>query len=184
MVGDVVWVWVLNPKLKPKKVYKKARIACAENIEKHSRLQQNNPDNETKHRDWFDFEKQVNANSMSLSWEEKTKVRSLCTKYEVIFSRNISNDMGFCDRIYNNIKLKKDAVPFRRTYSSMSFENTKATKKNCWRRGTRQLSRTKAFWLGSTIITCTKKGWKLSLGCRLSRSEQTNRKSKVAFTTN
>ena len=24
--------------------------------------------------------------------------------------------MGFCDRIYHKTKLKKDAVPFRRTY--------------------------------------------------------------------
>ena len=37
--------------------------------------------------------------------------------------------MGFCDRIYHKIKLKKDAVPFRRTYSSMSFEKRKAMKK-------------------------------------------------------
>ena len=57
-----------------------------------------------------------------------TKVRSLCTKNEAIFSRN-SNDMQFCDRIYHKIKLKKDAVPFRRTYGSMSFEKRKAMKK-------------------------------------------------------
>ena len=37
--------------------------------------------------------------------------------------------MGFCDRIYQKIKLKKDAVPFRRTYGSMSFEKRKTTKK-------------------------------------------------------
>ena len=37
--------------------------------------------------------------------------------------------MGFCDRIYHKIKLKKDALPFSRTYSSMSFEKTKAMKK-------------------------------------------------------
>ena len=51
MVDDVVWVRVLNPTLEPKKVYKNARIACAENIEKISRVQQNNPDNNKKHRD-------------------------------------------------------------------------------------------------------------------------------------
>ena len=45
MVDDVVWVRVLNPKLEPKKVYRNARIECAENIEKISRVQQNNPDN-------------------------------------------------------------------------------------------------------------------------------------------
>ena len=37
--------------------------------------------------------------------------------------------MGFSDRIYHKIKLKKDAVPFRLPYRSMSFEKRKATKK-------------------------------------------------------
>ena len=128
MVDDVVWVRALNPTLESKKVYKNARFACAENIEKISRVQQNNPDNNKKHRDEFDIKKHVNSSSMSLSCEETTKVRSLCTKYEVIFLRN-SNDMGFCDRIYHKIKLKKDAVPFRRTYGSMSFEKREAMKK-------------------------------------------------------
>ena len=54
MVDDVVWVRVLNPTLEPKKVYRNARI-----IEKVSRVQQNNPDNNKKHRDEFDFEKDV-----------------------------------------------------------------------------------------------------------------------------
>ena len=124
MVDDVVWVRVLIPTLEPMKVYKNARISCAENVEKISGVHQNNPDNNKRHRDEFDFEKLVNSSSMSLSCEEMTKVRSLCTKYEVIFSRN-SNDMGFCDRIYHKIKFKKDAVPFRRTYGSMSFEKKK-----------------------------------------------------------
>ena len=50
MVDDVVWVRVLNPTLESKKVYKNARIACVENIEKISRVQQHNPDNNKKHR--------------------------------------------------------------------------------------------------------------------------------------
>ena len=37
--------------------------------------------------------------------------------------------MGFYDQSYHKIKLKKDAVPFRRTYGSMSFEKKKAMKK-------------------------------------------------------
>ena len=129
MVDDVVWVRVLNPTLQPKKVYKNARIAGAEIIEKISKVQQNNPDNNKKHREEFGFEKHVNSSSMSLSGEETTKVRSLCTKHKVIFTRN-SNDMGFWDRIYHKIKLKKYAVPFRRTYGSLSFEKRKAMKKN------------------------------------------------------
>ena len=67
MVDDVVWVRVLNPTLEPKKFYKNARITCVENTEKISRVQQNNPDNNKKHRDEFNFEKHVNSSSMSLS---------------------------------------------------------------------------------------------------------------------
>ena len=65
MVHDVAWVQVLGPTLEPKNFFKNARIACGENIEKISRAQQNNPDNNSKHRDEFDFEKHVNACSMS-----------------------------------------------------------------------------------------------------------------------
>ena len=72
MIDDVVCVRVLNATLQPKKVYKNARIACAENIEKISRIQQNNPDNNTKDRDELDFEMHVNASSMSLSCEDDT----------------------------------------------------------------------------------------------------------------
>ena len=39
MVDVVVWVQALNPTLESKKVYRNARIACAENIEKISRVQ-------------------------------------------------------------------------------------------------------------------------------------------------
>ena len=81
----------------------------------------NNPDNSGKHRDEFDFEKHVNSSSMSLSCEEMAKVRSLCTKYEVIFSPN-SNEMGFCNPIYYEKKLKEDGLQIRGTYSSMSSE--------------------------------------------------------------
>ena len=102
--------------------------ACAENIEKISRVQQSNPDKNGKRRNDFDFEKHVHSISMSLSCEEMTKVRSLCTEYEVIFLQN-SNDMAFCDRIYHKIKLKKDAVPFRRAYGSMCLQKSKAMKK-------------------------------------------------------
>ena len=76
----------------------------------------------------FDFENHMNSSSMSLSCEEMTKVRSLCTKYEVISSQN-SNDMGFFDRIYHKINLKKHAVQFRRTYGSTSFKKRKVMKK-------------------------------------------------------
>ena len=89
MVDDVVWVRVTNPTLKPKKVYKNARTTCLGNFEKISRIQQINTDNKTKHKDEFDFQKHMNASSMSLSGEEMTNLRSLCTKYEVIFSQKL-----------------------------------------------------------------------------------------------
>ena len=51
MVNDVVWAWVLKPNFEHRKVYKNARIACAEYIEKISRIQQGNPNNKTKSGD-------------------------------------------------------------------------------------------------------------------------------------
>ena len=111
MVDDVVWVRVLNSTVEQKKVYKNARIAFAENTEKISRTQQHNPDNKAKSRDEFDFKKHVNTNSMNLTFDEMAKVRSLCTKFETIFSRN-SNDMGFCDRIHHKtyVRLNGGAI--------------------------------------------------------------------------
>ena len=75
MVDDVEWGRVLKPTLELKKFYKIARIACPENIEIILRIQQNNPDNNAKHRDEFDFEKHVNASLMSLFREEMKNVR-------------------------------------------------------------------------------------------------------------
>ena len=88
MVDDV-WVRVLNPTLEPTKVYKNARTVCLENIEKNSRKRQINPDNNTKHGVEFDFQKHVNTSSMIFSSEEIIKVRSLRTKFEVIFLRKL-----------------------------------------------------------------------------------------------
>ena len=74
-----------EPTLEQKKIYKNVRIACAEKIEKNSRIQHCNPDSNTKLRCTFDFEKHVNANLMS-SCEEFEKVRPLGTQYEIIIS--------------------------------------------------------------------------------------------------
>ena len=125
------------------------------NIDKISRIRHNNPDNNTRHRDEFDFENQINANSMNLCCDEMTRVRSLCTKYLVIFSRN-RNDMGFCDRIYHLKKWKRILCHSDVHTAAWVLRKRKAMKKS-WRLGTRRLSRTKTFRLGSTIITFTKK---------------------------
>ena len=69
-----------------KRVYKHLSMSCAEHIEKHSRKHQNNSDNNTKSRDKLAFEKHLKAILMRLFCEEMKKVRSICTKYEVIFS--------------------------------------------------------------------------------------------------
>ena len=69
------------------------------NIEKISRIEQSNPDNNTKSGDEFDFEKHMNARSMSLPCKKMTKVRSHCRKYEIIFPQSWS-DMGFCNQIH------------------------------------------------------------------------------------
>ena len=82
--------------------------------------------------------------------------------------------MEFYDRIYHKIKLKKDAVPFRPIYDSMSFEKRKAMKKIV-----EDLERdnlvepTHLDWEAPSILV--PKEWNLSLGYRLSSSEQTNR---------
>ena len=93
-----------------------------------SKKQQSNSDISTNSRDEFDFENNVNANSKILSYEEEKKVRSLFTKYEIKFLRS-ANDKEFCTRVYLEIKFKKDAVFFRRTFGSMSFEKTNSMKK-------------------------------------------------------
>ena len=80
MADDGVCVRVLNPTSDQAKVYKNARIACAENIEKISRKQQDKSDNNTKYTHEFDFEKHVNATSRCLLCEKNTKVRLLCSK--------------------------------------------------------------------------------------------------------
>ena len=59
---------------------------------------------------------------MTLSCEVMIKFRSLCTKNKVKLSQN-SYNMGFC-----GLKIKKDAVPFKCTYGSMSVEKRKAMK--------------------------------------------------------
>ena len=108
----------------------------------------------------------MNASSLILSCEKMTKMRSLCTKYEIILSQN-SYDMGFFDRIYHKLKLKK--MPCHSDEHMAAWASRKEQQSTTLGRelGTRRLRRTRTFILGSTIFTCTKKGWNLSLGCRL-----------------
>ena len=77
---------------------------------------------------WFRVLNPTLEQKMRLFSEEITTVRSLCTKYEEIILQN-STDMGFCDRIDDEINLKMDAVPFRHTYGCISFEKKKSHEK-------------------------------------------------------
>ena len=88
MIDDVVWFRVPDPTLEQKEFIKMRESHLRRALKKISRIQQNNSDKKTKHRDELDFEKRLNASSMSLSCEKMTKVRSFCNKYDIIFSRN------------------------------------------------------------------------------------------------
>ena len=74
---------------------------------------------------------QATLEDSNLHNQQKEKVQELLMRHQQVFSRN-SNDLGYCDRIKHQIKLNKDAQPFRRSYCSMSFDKRKA-KKNCRR---------------------------------------------------
>ena len=88
--------------------------------------------------------------------------------------------MEFCDRIYQKIKLRKDAVPFRRTYGSLSFEKIKAMKNIVEDLERHNLvEATHSDWAAPSLLV--PKGRNLSLGCRISRSEQTIRENMLAF---
>ena len=56
-----------EPYIRTKEILQKCENRMCGKIEKISRVQQNNPDNNKKHRDEFNFEKHVNSSSMSLS---------------------------------------------------------------------------------------------------------------------
>ena len=87
MVDDVAWVQVLNPTLEPKLFPKMLESHVRKTLKKFQEYNKNNPDNNTKHSDDIDFEKHQSPCSMSFCYEEMTKVRSICAKYEVISSR-------------------------------------------------------------------------------------------------
>ena len=60
------------------------------------------------------------------SYDETAKIfRQHYNEKPVVFRGRLARRV----QNYHKIKLKKDAVPFRRTYGSMSFEKRKATKK-------------------------------------------------------
>ena len=124
------WVRLLNIHNEDIVTYRDTRVGTLETLEldEHSLKLQRQTEEKTKRED-FSFERHVNIENKNLSKDQLHQVRTLCNKYETIFSRH-SNDLGFNNQIEHRIKLKPDAQPFRRTYGNMSFDKRKAMKKN------------------------------------------------------
>ena len=80
--------------------------------------------NKPKTLETFQMGKHANLEGSKLNDQQKEKVQELFTRHQQVFSRN-SNDLGYCDKIKHQIKLNKDAQPFRRSYCSMSFDKKK-----------------------------------------------------------
>ena len=75
----------------------------------------------------FQMGKHANLEGSKLNDQQKEKVQELFKRHQQVFSRN-SNDLGYCGNIKHQIKLNKDAQPFR-SYCTMSFDKRKAMKK-------------------------------------------------------
>ena len=123
------WVGLLNIHNEDIVTYRDTRVDTLETLEldEQSLKLQRQTEEKTKRED-FSFERHVNIENKNLSKDQLHQVRTLCNKYETIFSRH-SNDLGFNNQIEHQIKLKPDAKPFRRTYGNTSFDKRKAMKK-------------------------------------------------------
>ena len=77
--------------------------------------------NKPKTLETFQMGRHANLEGSKLNDQQKEKVQQLFTRHQQVFSRN-SNDLGYCDKIKHQIKLNKDAQPFRRSYCSISFD--------------------------------------------------------------
>ena len=88
--------------------------------------------NKPKTLETFQMRKHSSLEGSKLNDQQKENVQELFTRHQQVFSRN-SNDLGYCDKIKHQIKLNKDAQPFRKSYCNMSFDKRKAMKKNCRR---------------------------------------------------
>ena len=84
--------------------------------------------NKPKTLETFQMGKHASLEGSKLNDQQKEKVQELFTRHQQVFLRN-SNDLGYCDKIKHQIKLNKDAQPFRRSYCSLSFDKRKAMKK-------------------------------------------------------
>ena len=76
--------------------------------------------------------KHANLRGSNLDNQQKEKVQEMFMRHQQVFSQN-SKDLGYCEKVKHQIKLNKDAQPFRKSYCNMSFDKRKAMKKNCRR---------------------------------------------------
>ena len=102
--------------------------------------------------------KHANLEGSKLNDQQKEKVQELFTRHQQVFSRN-SNDLGYCDKIKHQIKLNKDAQPFRRSYCSMSFDKRKAMKKTVEDlEDAKLIEPTHSYWAVPSILVKKKDG--------------------------
>ena len=129
MKGGSSLIKVLNLTDAPVTVYKSTKVGTY--FENRQNLVVNGiftNQNQSKTLENFQMGKNANLEGSNLDNQQKEKVQELFMRRQQVFSQN-SNDLGYCDKIKHQIKLNKDAQPFRRGYCSMSFDKRKARKK-------------------------------------------------------
>ena len=79
-------------------------------------------------------------------------------RHQQVSSRN-ANDLGYFHKIKHQIKLNKDAQPFRRTYYSMIFDKRKAKKKIVEDlEEAKLIEPTHSYWAATSILVKNKDG--------------------------
>ena len=124
---------VLNLTDAPLTVYKSTKVGTY--FENKQKLVVNGTftnQNKPKTLETFQMGKHANLEGSKLNDQQKEKVQEFFTRHQQVFSRN-SNDLGYFDKIKYQIKLNKDAQPFRKSCCSMSFDKKKSDEKNCRR---------------------------------------------------
>ena len=114
--------------------------------------------NKPKTLETFRMQKHANLEGSNLDNKQKEKVQELFVRQQQVFSRNLT-DLGYCDKIKHQIKLNKDAQPFRRSYCSMSFDKRKAMKKFVEDlEDAKLVETTHSYWAATSILVKKKDG--------------------------
>ena len=95
--------------------------------------------------------KHANLEGSNLHKQQKEKVLELFMRHQQV--------LGYCDKIKHQIKLNKDAQPFRRSYCSMSFDKGKALKKIVEDlEDAKLIEPTHSYWAAPSILVKKKDG--------------------------